>query len=178
MVISAILPTQAALPGISGLSLDALIIVTTLLLLVYSVVRGHMALIREAISIYVGLVLASSLGTPVYDYLSSGSLESLPISETLVKLFLLLAPVVILQFGRHHAKGGHKHNIIITFVLAALTAFLLISSVLNQLDPLTLNNAIEDSNLAAWIYEFKLGWLGAVPLAIAASSFFKRRGHH
>jgi hypothetical protein len=162
----------------SGLSLDAIIVVVTILLLVYSVLRGHMALIREAISIYVGLVLASSLGKPIYDYLSHGMAQNVPLNETTVKLFLLLAPVLILQIGRHHSKSGHKRHIVITFVVAVLTSFLLISSVMNQLDPLTLNRAMEQSNLAAWIYEFKLGWLGAVPLAIAVSSFFRPKGHH
>ncbi|HEX7259466.1 MAG TPA: hypothetical protein VF272_00870 [Candidatus Saccharimonadia bacterium] len=168
----------AAVPDfVSALSLDAAIVVTTLLLVVYSVVRGHMALIREAISIYVGLVLSASLGEPVYDYLHNAA-ASLPLNETAVKLFLLLAPVVVLQIGRHHPRGGHKHHLIITFVLAVMTGFLLISSVLNQLDQVTLSHALENSNLAAWIYEFKLVWLGAVPLAIAASAFLRPKGHH
>ncbi|HUC20933.1 MAG TPA: hypothetical protein VMR98_05600, partial [Candidatus Polarisedimenticolaceae bacterium] len=104
--------------------------------------------------------------------------KGLPLNETTVNLFLLLTPVVLLQFGRHHARSGHKHHLVITFVLAVLTGFLLISSILHQLDPVMLNNAIEQSNLAAWIYEFKLVWLGAVPLVIAASAFFRPKGRH
>src|SRR5205823_4387068 len=120
---------------------------------------------------YVGLVLAASFGEPLYDYIARG--HGAPVSQTQVKLLLLVIPIILLQFGRRHEKHAHKHNVVITLIQAFLTAMLIASSVLSQLGPLELSRVTDQSSLASWIYDFRLLWLAGVPLAIAASALIK-----
>lgn len=168
-----------ALPtSIPSLSTNLIIIAAVVLVAIYGVVAGHAALVRESVSIYVGLVLASAFGAPAYSYLHKSAGGSLHITQTIVQLLLLLVPVLLLQFGRRHTTAHHKHNLIITGLLAVLAAMLLVSSVLNQLNPVMLSHVTDESPLASWAYDFRLAWLAAVPLAIAASALFKPKEHN
>lgn len=178
-LLAAQLPTSV--PNFPAPSANAVILLVIGLVLLYSLLAGYGALVRESISVYVGLVLAASFGKPLYDYASRSAGHNFPATQMEIQILLLVLPIVILQFAKlhigHAGHHGHKHNPVVTLVLAILTALLMISSVLTQFDPLTLNRTIENSNLASWIYDLKLAWLGAVPLAIAASAIIKPRRH-
>ncbi|HUC87311.1 MAG TPA: hypothetical protein VMR75_03260 [Candidatus Saccharimonadales bacterium] len=154
------------------LSTDATIIVITGLIFAYGVVAGYTALVRESISVYVGLVLANSFGNTAYDAITNNAGNHFPVSLTEVRLLLLIAPILILQFTRRHGHGagGHKHSLVVTLVLAALAAMLVVSSGLGQLSQTALANTVLNSNLASWIYQLRLLWLAAVPIAIAAGA--------
>lgn len=167
-----------SVPSIPQLSTDAMILAGTGLVVAYSMIAGYGALVREAISIYVGIVLAGAFGETVYNYASNGPAANLPITQPTVQLALLVIPIILLQFGRRHVHGAHKHHMIITLLIAVLTAMLLISSVMAQLDSDTLSGITEASNLASWISHLRLVWLGAVPVAIGVSAIFKPKRHH
>jgi hypothetical protein len=66
---------------------------------------------------------------------------------------------------------------VITTLLSVLTSLLIVSSVLQQLDPVTQGHITSDSNLAAIIYNLRLWWLGLVPIAIAAVAFIRPKHH-
>lgn len=159
-------------------STDLFIILTVLIVGVYGVVGGQGALIRETISAYVGIVLAATFGGPLYEFSKAQAGGSLPFEQSVINLMLLILPILILQIAhrRHHVR--QHSSMIITLILAVLAALLLISSVIAQLSPLTISRITEESNLAAQIYNFKLAWLGLVPVAIAASAIFNSRSQH
>jgi hypothetical protein len=164
-----------ALP-IPALSTDVIILAATAGAVVYGIVVGHRHLVRESISVYVGLVLASTFGGPLHDLIHNNA-----ISQSTVQLVLLLAPIVLLQFGHAPGGGGHhgaKHSMIVTVILAVLSAMLIVSSVISQLDDSTRGNLLDASNLAAQIYNLRLFWLALVPAGIAASAIFKPHHHH
>jgi hypothetical protein len=164
---------------IPTLSTDATIIVITGLIFVYGVVAGYTALVRESISVYVGLVLANSFGATIYNAITHGAGGHFPVSQTEVRLLLLIAPILILQLTRRHGHGagGHKHNLVITLILAALAAMLVVSSALSQLSQASLTSTLLNSNLASWIYQLRLLWLAAVPIAIAAGAILHPKSH-
>ena len=179
LMVTASVNIPSSLPtALPAMSVDAMIVAAIALVITYSLVAGHAALVRESISIYVGLVLASSFGKTVYEVASKNASENSIITQTLVNLILLILPVILLQFGRLHSKTHHKHRLVITLILATAAALLLASSVLVQLDPRTLTEVTQQSNLAAWLYELRLVWLASVPVAIAASALIKPKDHH
>jgi len=178
MVNSLLAVSLPSTPSLPTLSTDALIVVTVGLVIAYSVLAGYAALVRESISVYVGLVLAAAFGRPLYDYLWQSTNGNLPVDQTVIQLTLLGIPIVLLMFGRRHTHGAHKHNIAITLALAVATAMLLVSSVLIQFDDTTRTIITAQSYLAGWIYDFRLLWLGAVPVLIGASALIKPRPHH
>jgi hypothetical protein len=164
------------IPTIPALSSDIIILACFALVAAYGMIAGQGSLIREAISVYVGLVLANNFGKPLHDYIQQGS--SYEVNETVVRLVLLAIPIIVLQFAHPHMKSRHKPSMIITLILAVLTAMLLISSVMDQLSPIDLNRLTDESNLAAQIYNLRLGWLGLVPIVIAAAAIFRPKEKH
>lgn len=164
---------------IPSLSTDALIIGATALVAVYGVIAGHGSLVREAISVYVGIVIATTFGHPLYEYIQHSAGGGLVVNQTLVQMLLLVLPIVLLQFG-HRAPHSSKHGYsrIITFILAVLTAMLIVSSVIGQFDDVTRGHILDNSNLASQIYNLRIAWIGLVPLAIAASAVFRPKQHH
>ncbi|HSX41483.1 MAG TPA: hypothetical protein VLF21_02540 [Candidatus Saccharimonadales bacterium] len=162
-----------------SLSTDAIIIGGTALVAVYGMLAGHGALVREAISVYVGIVIASTFGKPLYDYLQHSAGGGLGVSQTLVQMLLLVVPIVLLQFGHrapHTGKHGYSH--IVTFSLAVLTSMLIVSNVIAQFDDVTRGHILDQSNLASTIYNLRIAWIGLVPVAIAVSAILRPKDHH
>lgn len=175
---ASVLPTHVP-HTIPALSTDALIVLAVALVFVYGVIAGYAALVRESISVYVGLVLANNFGKPAYDYISHSGGHGFPVNQTDVQLLLLILPIVLLQFTRrHHGHASHKHGMIVVLLLAFLTSMLVISSVLSQLSYITLAQTLGNSNLASWIYNLRLGWLAAVPIGIAIGAIFHPKQRH
>lgn len=170
-------PTTHIPHTIPPLSTDAIIIGVTALIFVYGVIAGYTALVRESISVYVGLVLANTFGSPVYHAIAPGADNHFPVSLTDVRMLLLIAPIVVLQLTRRHGHSGHKHNMVVTLLLAALTSMLVVSSVLSQLSSSALAQTTLQSNLASWIYSARLLWLAAVPVAIGVGAVFHPKDH-
>jgi len=155
--------------ALPSLSVDGIILAVVGLVVVYTLIAGYAALVRESISIYVGLVLAGNFGRPLYEQITGGAGSKFSVSQTDVQMLLLIIPIVVLQFGRRHHHSAHRHNLVVTLISALLTALLLVSSALGQLSDLALTTTLEQSNLASWIYQFRLLWLALVPLAIVAT---------
>src|SRR5690348_11040518 len=88
-----------------ALSTNAIILAVLGAVLLYSLLAGYGALVRESISIYVGLVLAATFGKPIYDYVHH-QFGQYPINQTEVQILLLVVPIVILQFAKLHV--GHS----------------------------------------------------------------------
>jgi hypothetical protein len=164
---------------IPTLSTDGAIIVITILIFVYGIIAGYTALVRESISVYVGLVLANSFGSAAYNAITHGTGSHFPVSSVDVRMVLLIAPILVLQLtrrhGHSHGSGSHKHNLVVTLLLAALAAMLVVSSGLSQLSQSSLANTLLNSNLASWIYQLRLLWLAAVPIAIAVGAVLHPR---
>jgi hypothetical protein len=174
-----VVPSLSSLSSLPQLSTDAFIIAGIGLVVVYGLAAGQVALMREAISIYVGIVLAATFGKPLYDFSLHSANGSLPVNQTVFQLALLLLPVILLQFGGHRDhRTKHRTSMIATLILAIATAMLLISSVLKQLNPVDLSHTLDGSNLASQIMNLWLVWVAAVPLAIAAAGIIRPREKH
>ncbi len=162
---------------IPAFSTDAIIVATSALVVVYGMLAGYNPLVRESISVYVGLVISSTFGKPIYDYIGQQS-GAANVGLTAVNLALFFLPIVLLQFVHRNAPHGHHTaSYMLTILLALLASLLMISSVLTQLDSVTLSHITDQSNLADWIYQLRLVWIGAVPVAIAAGAIFRPKHH-
>ncbi len=159
-------------------STDIIIILGAALVIGYGMLRGQGALIREAISTYVGLVLAATFGEPLYDYLQQQAGGGYGATQSMVQMVLLVLPIIILQFASHSPHMRHRTSHVITFILAVLTSMFLISSFLTQLSPSELKAVTDESNLATQIHRLHLIWLALVPAAIAVSAVFKPKEKH
>lgn len=159
---------------IPAFSIDLFIILGTALVCLYGAMAGQGALIRETISVYVGIVLANTFAGPLYTFSQQQAGGGFGVSQTIIGLLLLVLPIVILLLASRHHHIRRQSSIIITLVLAVLAAMLLISSIIAQFTPEAITSITNESNLAAQIYTFRLAWLGLVPLAIGASVVFHR----
>lgn len=160
---------------IPALSIDLFIILAAALVCGYGVLAGQGAMIRETISVYVGIVLAATFAEPIYSYSQQQAGGGFGVSQTIIGLILLTLPIIILLLAsrRHHVR--HHDSIIITLILGVFASLLLISSIIQQFDAASIESITNESNLAAQIYTYRLAWLGLVPIAIGASILFHRR---
>lgn len=163
---------------IPSLSTDAMIVVVLGAVVVYGVITGAARLTRLAISVYVGLVIVSSLA-PLF----RSGVATIPfgLSQGMANIILLTLPILLLQFGSHHGSThAHKrgHYMPLTILLATLTALLIIASVVGILDAPMRKQILLESNLASQIYALQLAWIVAVPVAIAAMAFIRPKKHH
>ncbi|TAK89185.1 hypothetical protein EPO04_03755 [Patescibacteria group bacterium] len=167
---------------IPAFSIDLFIILGTALVCLYGAMAGQGALIRETISVYVGIVLASTFAEPLYNYSQQQAGGNYGVSKTIIGLLLLILPILILLLANRHHHIRRHSSLIVTLILAVLAAMLLISSIIAQFDSAAVQTITNESNLASQINSFHLAWLGLVPLAIGASMLFhrseeKRRRH-
>lgn len=163
---------------IPAVSTDFIIVGAMVLVLVYGFVAGQSALIRESISIYVGLVLAAAFAQPLFDYIRQASSGNYAPTETMVRLILFGLPIVLLMFVHGRERVRHRTSPLVTTILSLASGLLLISSVLNQLDAITLGRITQSSNLASWIHDLQLVWIAIVPVAIAATAIIRPRERH
>lgn len=163
---------------IPAFSTDAIIVATMGLVVLYGMLAGYNPLVRESISVYVGLVIASTFGQPIYDYMANQAGNGFAVGQTAVNLSLFFLPIVLLQFVHRNAPHGHHTaSYMLTILLAVLASMLMVSSVLTQLDAVTLGHITDGSNLASWIYQLRLVWIGAVPVSIALGAIFRPKHH-
>ncbi len=161
--------------------IDPSIIIIGLICLIatYGLLLGPERVRTLAISAYVGIVMASELSSFVIKALSERVHGS---AQIYLKLGLLVLPIILLELG-HHIKGHHrthfKHGLIATLALSVLTALLLVSSGMKLLPPKQLHAALDSSFLTIWIYNWRLLWIGLVPLAVIAEAFIRpKESHH
>lgn len=159
---------------IPAFSIDLFIILGTALVCLYGAMAGQGALIRETISVYVGIVLAATFAEPLYKFSQQQAGGGFGVSQTIIGLLLLVLPIVILLLANRHHHIRRHSSLMITLILAVLASLLLISNVIAQFDSVAIQRITEESNLAYQIYTYKLAWLGLIPLAIGASVIFHR----
>ncbi len=164
-----------ALPHIN-FSIDAAIFLTIGLMLVGGFVLGQHKVKTFVLSVYVGIVLATELGQPVFDFLSGRGLTmGGAIGIAKVRIMLLALPVIGLELGHNKQNRGQRRGMVLTMILAVLTAALLISSVIFLLEPEGRQQALDRSTLASIFYGLRLWWLAAVPVVAIAESFMGSR---
>lgn len=161
-----------ALPAITT---DLVILLIIVIAVLYGLLLGHSKLKTFALSVYVGLVLAQTFGQSLF----SQAQKHLSISQNTVTLLLFGLPLLLLELGRkERGRRRGQGGMIITLVLCILTAALVISAGLSLLDPDSLKRTLGDSSLAFEIYQFRLWWLAAVPVAVIGENFIKPRESH
>lgn len=160
------------LPDIN-FSTDILILLTIALVVMCGVLLGHNKVKTFALSVYVGIVLATQLGAVVFGFLASHNIHYLTIAQT--RMVLLAAPIIILELGKTHYRKGHRGSFILTVMLSTLVAALIISSTLRLLEPDSLKNVLEGSALAWPLYNLRLWWVAAVPVAVLIESFARSK---
>jgi hypothetical protein len=170
------------LPHIT-INTDLVIFAIVLLCLLCGLFFGASRIKTFALSVYVGIVLATTFAQAVFDLATTNHMTfGLTIGS--FRLILFAAPVILLELGhRDHGSKRHGHGMLTTLLLGIATAGLIISSGLSFLDGDTLKNILLGSNLASMIYSVHLAWLVSVPLLVVGASFIKmgegmRGGHH
>jgi hypothetical protein len=161
------------LPGRIALTPDTVIIGGIVFLILVGLFASLERIRQLALSVYVGLVLASSLGVVVFTTLAPHGLN---FSLDRVKLILFILPILLLSIT--HAKAKHKNsNTILTLILAVLVGALIVSSVFLLLGA-SGTSLLQSSMLATVIYQLRLVWLAAVPaVAVVASMAKGKKGH-
>jgi uncharacterized membrane protein len=154
------------LPHIS-LTTNVLVLATFGFMLVVGLFLGLEKIRIMALSIYVGLVLAGSLGDVAYDQTISHGLNFTPGK---VKLVLFTLPILLLSLASTKARHKKGSPILIT-VLSLLVGALIVSSVLFLMDGDMAAKILGDSTIATLLYKFRLVWLGAVPVIAVIASF-------
>lgn len=156
-----------------SLSTDILIMLTIALVTLCGMMLGHNKVKTFALSVYVGIVLATQLGGAVFSFLAGRGIHALTIAQT--RMILLAAPIVILELGKTHYRKGHRGSFILTLVLSVLVSALIISSALGLLEPDQLKVVMDGSALAWPIYNLRLWWIAAVPVAVLIESFARSK---
>ena len=146
-------------------------------LILYGLVLGPNKVKTLALSVYVGIVIATELGAAAANLLISHHLGG-RLSPGTVRLGLFALPLLILEFGRkQHGKRGHS-GMIVTLVLCVLTAALIVSAGLQLLGPDSVNRIIGQSTLGMWVYRLRLWWIVAVPLVVVGESLVRPKEPH
>lgn len=151
-----------------SLTTDLVIIAVIVALVAYGLLMGQNKVKTLALSVYVGIVLASELG-PVVARMIGG------LGEDSAKLILFIAPIVILEIGRKTSARGQHAGPVMTLVLGLATAGLILSSGLHLLGEELRRDILGGSSLATLVYAARIWWIGGVPLAVVGESLVKSR---
>jgi L-cystine uptake protein TcyP (sodium:dicarboxylate symporter family) len=165
------------LPNISWTP-DVIILVVLGVVIAYGLLLGRNKVKTLALSVYVGIVIASELGIRLHQLMVSHGWDMDGfINQNVVLISMLVLPLLLLEVGRreHHGRGGGHAGggMLMTIILCILTAALAVSSGLQLLDPDTLKYVTDSSWLATAVHNLRLWWLGAAPLAVIAENFIK-----
>jgi len=165
--------------GVPNIAFNAntVMVIVLILVLVYGLIMGHNKLKTFALSCFAGLVMVMTFANGLNSIVQKAHWTlGGHLGLTAVKIILFTLPVVILEFG-HKEKGKNKGGFLITMILAVVTAALLISSIISFLDSGAASNILRSSILADWIYTFRLAWLVAVLVVVAAENFMPNKSH-
>ncbi len=162
------------LPHIN-LSVDVVILGTFALVVLFGFALGQERLRSFALTIYVGLALAYELSGIVGDFVNGHGQSFAPAS---IRLSLFVAPILFLAFGKHSKSKKHQKGLIITLVTSVLIACLIVASYMHLMDPKTTVEYLNNSQIATQLFNLRLVWLAAVPIAIIVGMFIKPKGSH
>jgi hypothetical protein len=165
----------ALLPHLN-FSTDAAILLTIVAVMLGGIVLGQHRVKTFALSVYVGIVLATQLGDPVFGFLAGRGLTlGTLIGVAKVRMALLALPIILLELGHNKQHSGHRRGMILTMILSVMTAALLISTVISLIEPDIRQTVLDGSSLASIFYGLRLWWIGLVPVVAIAESFMKSK---
>lgn len=159
------------LPHIHQISFSTNLIIFAVigLVVVYALMAGHAKIRNLALSVYVGIVLASEFGNSLHKYLSHSHSSGFGVGA--IRLVLFIAPIILLEISRrHHARGGH-HGMIVSVIMGVLTAGLIIGMGIAQLEPNTIKHITDGSVIAFEIYTYRLWLVAIIPIFIIVEGF-------
>ncbi len=146
------------------------ILIAFVALLAIGLVLGEIRMQRIAMSSYVGLVIATFLGGPLYKLLTN--VKFVDLGESAIKIILFVATVLLLSFHRK-SDFMHKGKISIkSAILSFLTAGFISTSILNMLNQATLNKFLTDYNIVAMLYTFRFWFMGLTAAWIVIMNFW------
>ena len=161
------------LPHIN-LSTDTVLIAAFVFVVGLGLALGQDRLRYFALTVYTGLALAYQLGGSITGLVNGHGQSFTPGT---IKLALLVAPVLLLAFGKHSKSKG-SHSTIMTLITSVLLGCLVITSALNLMDPKPAANYLDSSQIAWPLYHLRLVWLGAVPVSILLGAIVKPKKSH
>ncbi|MBW3538249.1 hypothetical protein KY386_02025 [Candidatus Parcubacteria bacterium] len=163
------------LPDIN-FSLDLVILGVMVLTVLVGVLLGSNKVKTFALSVYVGIVVATEFGTGLYGLLQKNNLDlGGRLTPGSLRLGLFVLPMIALEAGRRQHGRRERGGLAMTLVLSVLVAALVISSALQLLEPDSLRRVLDGSALAGPIHRFRLWWVAAVPVAVIGESFIRSR---
>ncbi len=161
------------LPTDFPLSTEVAILSLFFCIIIYGLLLGQNKVKTLALSVYVGIVLSEELGPAVHGVIGNYQLAGVHFTLGVTRMVLFILPLILLEVGRrNHGRGGQR-GMWMTLILCVLTSALIVASGLNLLEPDTLKKVLDNSTLAKSIYELRLWWLAAVPLAVIGESLIK-----
>jgi hypothetical protein len=148
---------------------DIIIIGIIILIVLYGMMMGQYKVKTLAMSAYVGIVIAQEFGEPASRMIGERA------AGVTVRLALFFLPIIILEFGRRQKMRKQHSGPVMTMILCALTAALIISSGLDLVGEEIRRSITGDSALAAAIHSLRLWWIGGVPVAVVLESFVRAK---
>ena len=161
------------------LSWDLFIALSFVVMGIYGFLLGKSRVFGILLSSYVGLVIATELGSYAFDYLSKITDISHSFNVTMfgAKIFVFVTVLFILILNRELSGPGEgPSNTYITAIYGILAAGIVLSSVFSFMGEAERAVFFSTSSLATKVYAFQLLWLVAPILLIVVSNVWSRFG--
>ena len=151
------------------LSWDLFVILVFVVMGVYGFLIGKSRVFGIIMSAYVGLTIATQLGSYAFDYLSKITEISHSFNVTMfgAKLFVFVLVIFILMLNKELTGGGESSSSsFVTAIYGVLAAGLILSSVLSFMGYSERMLVFSASPTAIQVYNYQMIWLIA-PIAMA-----------
>lgn len=159
-----------------NINADFALFLIVIAVVVYAILLGQEKVKTLALSAYVGIVLAREVAPHLSGFLTSQRWDfNGSLGLGIVQLALFAIPLITLEIGKRGRKQRTHNRMLITLLMAIMTAFLIIAYGVEFIGEAGIKDFLDQSTLATQIYALKLWWTGAVPILIIAQSFMR---HH
>jgi hypothetical protein len=159
-------------------SWDLFIILFFVIMGVYGFLLGRGRVFNILINTYVGLVIATQLGSYAFDYLSKITEISHSFNVTLfgAKVFAFVAVLFVLTLNKE-LSGTNDDSFsspIYTATYGVLAAGLILTSVFSFMGDAERASLFASSNLASTVYQYQILWLVAPIVVVIVSNVLTR----
>jgi len=159
-------------------SWDLFIVLFFVIMGVYGFLLGRSRVFTILINSYVGLVIATQLGSYAFDYLARATSvsHSFNVSMFGAKIFVFVAIIFILTLNKELSGSGDEggSNTAITAIYGILAAGLILSSVFSFMGEAERQALFNTSTLAARVYAIQYAWLLGPILVVIVSNVVSR----
>lgn len=158
-------------------SWDLFIVLAFVIMAVYGFLLGKSRVFGILMSSYVGLTIATQLGSFSYDYLSRITEISHSFNLTMfgAKLFVFVTVVFVLMLNKELTGGGEgASNSLVTAVYGLLAAGLVLSSVFSFMGDAERASLFSSSSLAIQVYNYQVLWLVAPIILIVVLALWNK----